>query len=276
MGGAQAIVGQADKNHNQARNAPGDALFCAVQTAIRDGAKNAVMDPRERLNAEIIQVQSLSPSVVGLRMRCADPAFSWLPGQHIELGVHGTEALVSYSISSAEDPAEPGVFEVAASIRGNSFLSGAQQGHRLWVTRAQGSFVRARHSGSALFIAVGTGITPLRAMLQSEFLRRAPSVEPDAGVLIFGCRREEEILFRAEFEALANQYQRFRFIPTLTEPSAAWQGARGRVQAHVAQAFAQQLFVQAYICGTPGMAEATNQELLLLGMAPNTIHAQSY
>jgi len=251
-------------------------LFCAVQTAIRDGAKNAVMDPRERLNAEIIQVQSLSPSVVGLRMRCADPAFSWLPGQHIELGVHGTEALVSYSISSAEDPAEPGVFEVAASIRGNSFLSGAQQGHRLWVTRAQGSFVRARHSGSALFIAVGTGITPLRAMLQSEFLRRAPSVEPDAGVLIFGCRREEEILFRAEFEALANQYQRFRFIPTLTEPSAAWQGARGRVQAHVAQAFAQQLFVQAYICGTPGMAEATNQELLLLGMAPNTIHAQSY
>jgi len=276
MSGAQAIVGQAYKNHNQARNAPGEALFCAVQPAIRDGAENAVMDPRERLNAEIIHVQSLSPSVVGLRMRCDEPAFSWLPGQHVELGLHGTGALASYSISSAEDPAEPGVFDVAASIRGNSFLSRAQLGDTLWVTRAQGSFVRARHSGSALFVAVGTGITPLRAMLQSEFLRRAPSAEPDAGVLVFGCRREEEILFRAEFEALANQYQRFSFIPTLTEPSAVWPGARGRVQAHLAQAFAQQPFAHAYICGTPEMAEATTQELLLLGMAPITMHVQSY
>ncbi len=253
-----------------------DALFCAVQPAIRDGAENAVMDPRERLNAEIIQVQSLSPSVVGLRIRCAERGFSWLPGQHVVLGLGGTDESAPYSISSAEDPAAPGVFEVAASIRPNSFLSGAELGGTLWVTRAQGSFVRARQSGAALFIAVGTGITPLRAMLQGEFLRGTPSVEPDAGVLVFGCRREEEILFRAEFEALANQYQRFNFIPTLTEPSVAWQGARGRVQLHLAQVVAQQSFVHAYICGTPEMAQGTIQELLHLGLAASAIHAQSY
>ncbi len=235
-----------------------------------------MMDPRERLNAEIIEVQSLSPSVVGLRICCADRSFSWVPGQHVELGLGGTDASAPYSISSAVDPGTPGVFEVAASIRGSRFLSSTQPGDKLWLTRAQGSFVRTRHSGSALFIAVGTGVTPLRAMIQAEFLRRAPNVEPDSSVLVFGCRREEEILFRDEFEALTNQYEGFHFIPTLTEPSVAWPGARGRVQAHLGQVFAQQPLIQAYICGTPEMAKGTVHGLLQLGLAESAIHAQSY
>src|SRR4030095_11872795 len=78
-------------------------------------------------------------------------------------------------------------------------------------------------------IATGTGISPFRPMIA-----RALEVGSKERVtLLFGVRAAADILFRAEFDALAASDSRFRFLPTLSRPDADWKGLTGYVQTHL-------------------------------------------
>ncbi|MDX2052484.1 MAG: hypothetical protein SFV15_08845 [Polyangiaceae bacterium] len=233
------------------------------------------MPPHERRPAEVLSTSKLAPGVVGLKIR-ASSAFTWIPGQHLEVGLAEADEKAAYSIASAPHPDSPGVFEMAASDRNNQFVGSVEPGQQLWISEPRGNFVRSPMPGSALFIAVGTGVAPLRAMLQSEFQSEGRHPMLDRLVLLFGCRSEPDILFREEFEALARKHPRFEFIPSLTDASPNWLGARGRVQTHLAKILHSTSAPQAFICGTSEMARSTSDELRRLGLSVDNIHSQGY
>ena len=73
-----------------------------------------------------------------------------------------------------------------------------------------------------LFVATGTGIAPIRSMLQHVF-----SLGTERRLtLLFGARYASGLLYRKEFERLASEHQNFVFLPTLSRPDDIWSGRR--------------------------------------------------
>jgi NAD(P)H-flavin reductase len=204
------------------------------------------------VRAELVSQTLLSPRVRGLTLSTLGPdPLEWLPGQYVEVGSPGEAKRMPYSVASAPDPARPGVFELAV-LRGSGggVLDELVVGGSVEVIGPRGSFVRLTPPGPPeVFIGTGTGLAPLRAMLQSALAEGG-----DARLFVlFGARSEAEILWREELEALAAKHARLGYATTLSQPQNGWAGLRGRVQDHLAAVLAPLAGARVYVCGVSEM-----------------------
>ena len=203
---------------------------------------------------ELVTGSELSPSVRSLLFRPAGGfEFAWRAGQYVELrGPElGPKSSQPYSIASAMGSARKTAFEIAV-LRGPDTvpLHELAPGKRLGARGPLGSFTRRPATGTAcVFIGTGTGLAPLRAMIQEEL--EAPS-GPEIR-LLFGCRCEEEILWERELYALGVRYPRFHFEPTLSQPHPGWPGRCGWVQEHLKELVLPAERPQVYVCGRAAM-----------------------
>lgn len=220
----------------------------------------------QELRAEVVAVDDLSPSARAVRLRVAG-AFAYRPGQYVELMTMGTgDAFAPYSIASAPDAAHPAELEIAASRV--SSLHAARAGDTVLLRGPRGRFVRRpTRAHPVLFVAAGTGLAPVRALL-AEDLAGSGSAPV---TLLFGARAETDLLWRHELEDLAASHSRFRYEPTLSQPSASWVGRRGWVQAHLAELTAELAEPEVYVCGHAAMVADCVQRLGLLGVHPERI-----
>jgi CDP-4-dehydro-6-deoxyglucose reductase len=229
------------------------------------------------------RTEVLSPSVRGIRLACQDgQPLSFIPGQWVNLHVDAADGRDkrAYSIASAPDRAHPDEFEIAVTRveTGKISLSlhALGEGSDLDIEGPYGFFTRADHEHdqrAALFVGTGTGVGPLRSMITAE-LKHANGPEL---TLLFGCRSEADILYRAEFEQLAAAHPRFSFEPTLSRPSAAWRGRRGYVQTQLADLLADKQRPEVYICGLSNMVNDVRDTLKRsLGYQRTQIHSERY
>jgi CDP-4-dehydro-6-deoxyglucose reductase, E3 len=225
--------------------------------------------------------QPISPTVRGLTLACTDGApLDYVPGQwvNLELEVGGKRDKRAYSIASAPNRTEPNTFEIAVTRVDDGFVSRALHalpaGSLLAMDGPHGFFTReGQASQAAWFVGTGTGVCPLRAMLQSEL---AAGDGPPLG-LLFGVRHEGEILYRAEFERLAAQHARFQFHVTLSRPSPAWTGKTGYVQTHLRELIDLSAKPHLYVCGLSRMVGGVRKVLKEeLGLDRRLIHSERY
>lgn len=207
----------------------------------------------------------------------------YAPGQWVNLvlPLPDEEVKRAYSIASAPTPSAR--FEVAVTKvsggAGSEFLHDLPEGALLRVIGPQGLFTRdPTDVRPALFVATGTGVTPLRSMIQAA--RRGAVVPPMT--LLFGARHEADILYREEFEAFAASAApgAFRYEVTLSQPDASWTGRRGYVQAHVGEllgALRPAGEVQLFVCGLQRMV-STVRDLARheLGLDRKAVHSERY
>jgi ferredoxin-NADP reductase len=232
---------------------------------------------------ELVEAKALSSGVKAFVFRMLDGApLDYAAGQWLNFDV-ATEAGVArraYSIASAPDPEHPDRFEIAvtrveeggvASIALHELAAGA----RIEVDGPHGFFTRedAARALPALLVATGTGVCPMRAMLQDE-LRNA---EGPPLRLLFGCRSEADVLFRSELEAWAATSPRFSLHVTLSRPGEAWTGLRGYVQRHVPSLIDPAAKPHVYICGLTKMVTEVRRVLKDdLGYDRKMIHSERY
>lgn len=207
---------------------------------------------RELLSARVLFRRPLSPDVVLLRFELeAEAQMSWRPGQYLELGTRREPGgQVPYSIASAQRPDRPGEFELQMStVGGRELVAELHVGRQVFVSRPRGLFVWENNGGSSLLVGNGTGLAPLRAMLQA-CLSEAPGAPV---TLLYGARSEADLLFREELAELAERCPSFSYQPTLTRPEASWQGLQGRVQTHLLELGRRLPNPSAYLCGARAM-----------------------
>jgi CDP-4-dehydro-6-deoxyglucose reductase len=94
--------------------------------------------------------------------------------------------------------------------------------------------------------------------------------------LIYGTRHEENLIYVDEFRALEQQYPNFRFIPTVTRPSAQWSGATGRVQPLVRAAIGERRDLHLYACGLKEMVDSVREIGKELGFDRKQIVFEKY
>jgi CDP-4-dehydro-6-deoxyglucose reductase, E3 len=135
-----------------------------------------------------------------------------------------------------------------------------------------GGFIMRNPINDSVFVATGTGIAPIRAMLM-EIL---PKDREHSFTLLFGVRCEHTILYREDFERLQLEYPNFHFWVTLTRPPEGWAGRVGRVQDHLFEAIGPRRDMDIYICGLKAMVDDVRSRLKEAGFERRHLIYEKY
>ena len=234
--------------------------------------------------ARLSQARMLSPYVRELTFEKVDGnAFEFEAGQWVNMHL-GPELTRAYSIAS--EPGKRGTFELAVTKveggPGSTHLHEMAIGQSVECTGPQGLFVR-RHDVPTLFVGTGTGVTPLRSMLKHALAQH----KKEPLWLLFGVRREEDMLYQDELSALAHEYPNVNVHYTLSQASESWMGQRGYVQTHVRGLWEAMAKVgeahgatekpHVYICGLQKMVTSVREVLRKEMVLPRQlVHSERY
>ena len=247
------------------------------------------------LEVRLIEKQQLTPAVRELTFERTDGlAFAFEAGQWVSLILPHEVGELRRAYSIASPPRRSPRFQLAITHveggPGSTYLHDLALGATLQAIGPQGFFTRPPGSGPSLFVATGTGITPLRSMIHDAVF----SLEPAAGPqhrernvqtplwLLFGVRTEADVLYRGELEKLASDHENVRVRFTLSRAEAGWQGSRGYVQSHVKELWNELAALglgppHVYICGLQKMVGAVRELLRKeMGVPRQQVHAERY
>ena len=123
-----------------------------------------------------------------------------------------------------------------------------------------------------LFVAGGTGIAPLRAMLDHA-RRQHPG---QLAALMYSARRADEFAFLPEFEALALAGA-LEMHRTVTRDDDEWEGQRGRIgRAHFEAVLHDPGRTLCFVCGPPQMVGESVTTLTALGVPDAAIRREQW
>jgi ferredoxin-NADP reductase len=202
-------------------------------------------------------------------------------GQHLDLIVPTGSGLAfrrAYSVASAPEALDPDQFEIAVTrVEGgptSTALHGLAPGAAAEIEGPKGTFVRSAEDRThpALFVATGTGLAPIRAMLTDETKR----VDGPPLVLLFGCRTTEDRLWSGELCAMERACPRFSYHVTLSRPPPGWPGRSGYVQEHVRDLASHLSDTRAYVCGLSAMVDDVVEMLADGGRARDRVRYELY
>jgi len=118
-----------------------------------------------------------------------------------------------------------------------------------------------------VFVAMGTGLAPLRSTLRHVFHSRE-----DFGrlIVLYGARTVEDFCFEDEM-ATEWQQQGVELRQVISKPNDDWSGPTGYVQSLLDHIVPELKNPVALVCGSREMIEQTRERLLSLGFAPEKI-----
>ncbi len=231
---------------------------------------------KTRYRARLTHVETLTETTKHFEFEVLGPKpFEFTAGQFVSLYVQrdGAEDNRAYSIASAPSANRFDLClnRVPAGYFSNH-LCDLTPGATIDFEGPFGFFVAGPPPRDSLFVATGTGIAPIRGILQGLLSRGG---EQNLW-LIFGVRYANTILYREEFETLASRHANFHFWPTLSRPVADWSGRRGHVQEHVERLTAERPDLQVYLCGLKAMVDDLRQRLKARGLDRQQIRYEKY
>ena len=193
------------------------------------------------------------------------------------MGPHGAAVRHPYSIAcSPERAAETHALELLIAMEGGSGdLTWAASGALVDLEGPVGTFTfpASLDQSRLLFVAGGTGIAPVRAML-NHALRRHPAEKIS---LLYSTRRRDEFAFMEEFRA-HERSGRLELHPTVTrDEDASWEGKRGRIgRSHFEAVLHDPASTLCFVCGPPSLVSESAATLKELGVPDALIRTEGW
>ncbi len=224
----------------------------------------------------IRDVERATPRAKLVRIDLAGVPFEYEAGQAVLVAPHGQTHRRPYSIaSSPEDAKRAGVIDL---------LVGTESGHSDWnfdpaagalvdVEGPFGSFTfpDAPVERRFLFVAGGTGIAPLRAML-----RHALGIPHDRIGVLYSARTPDDFAFQDELRALA-EARAIDLRQTVTRDAGQnWIGSRGRLTAETLATVIDDRDTLCFVCGPRSLVEGTAPLLEALGISLSRIRTEEW
>jgi CDP-4-dehydro-6-deoxyglucose reductase/ferredoxin-NAD(P)+ reductase (naphthalene dioxygenase ferredoxin-specific) len=200
--------------------------------------------------------------------------FRFAAGQYARV-TFGEQRPRDYSMANAPDAPLLEFHVRHASTAGASAYVARQLrvGDGVWVEGPFGeAWLRRDHAGPILAIAGGSGLAPIKSIVEAAVAARMP--QPIHVYL--GARDEADIYLEAHFRDLATRHPRLSFQPVLSEAALPTGRRTGTVVAAVAADFADFAGCKAYVAGPPAMVEAAVAMLGSRGLAAADIHADAF
>lgn len=232
--------------------------------------------PREQI-LPVTSVRRATPSTRYVRV-ALDAPFRFRAGQAALIGLAGSDTRVPYSIATApEEARERGELEflikVEPSGRWGHHFDRLARGQTLGVRGPFGSFVLPERVGRRplLFVAGGTGISPIRAMIMHAGRR------PHVGMkLVYSARTPADFAYASELRALARRSDLVLKLHVTREAPGRWPGERGRIApAHLAP-FLQDRSTLCFVCGPAAMVADVPRMLTDIGIPGRSIKLEKW
>jgi ferredoxin-NADP reductase len=229
-----------------------------VQTVVLAATRVVQATPRTRL----------------LTLSIADQPFAFSAGQAVYAGLADGTVRRPYSIASSPTSSRASAaLELLVQIDDHSHLERVVEGTPVRVEGPFGSFglplpIAERH---VLFIAGGTGIAPLRAML-GELQALAPAVR---STLFYSARSPQEFAFRDELEALVARQRLTLHLTVTRDQDSPWTGARGRFgRDQIVSALTAD--TRCVVCGPPALVTDSIALLKAAGVSEERIGWEAF
>ena len=192
---------------------------------------------------------------------------AFVPGQVAVLSVPG-EAPAYFAFASAPEDAELEVV-VKQKKGASNVIFDLQAGERIELLSVAGhGFLLDEQRGKDLvFVAMGTGVAPLRSALRHVLKRKD---EFGQLVVLYGARTPDDFCFRDETESWEDGGVELRQV--ISRPDGHdWSGPTGYVQSLLDNVLPSLASPVALICGSPEMMDQTRDRLGQMGFKPEEI-----
>lgn len=252
--------------------------FAAARRLVRltrAGRPTAAPQPAGANGPILRRRQALTPDLLILEVD-RPPDFDYRPGQHVKLGVAGL--LRNYSMVSA--PHQPRLEFLVALQPGGRLaerLRRLSEGAAVSLgSRPRGAMSIRTDRPHALLVATGSGIAPFLSLLRHHTRHGRPA---QRFVVLHGASHPDELAYAGEMSALARRHPgHVHYLATVSRPEAArstgWQGATGRVEAHLADVLERfgltGVNTGAVACGNSGMVKTVADALRRQGYRVQT------
>jgi NAD(P)H-flavin reductase len=229
------------------------------------------------LTLPIRDVLPATPRARIARLDLDGATFDYAPGQAVLVASHGRDKRKPYSVASApEDARLHGWLELLVGVNADGTPGPhltLQSGELVDVDGPVGSFTfpPAPPERRFIFIAGGTGIAPLRAMMQ-----RALHLPHRNIGLFYSVRTPDEFAYEEELRALAERGE-IELRQTVTRATDTdWTGPRGRLNRDALAELVHDPATLCFICGPPALVDEMPKILADLGIPHQRIKIEEW
>lgn len=256
-----------------------DAVRLSCQVKLRNDIRIEI--PQEffsigEYEAECTRITDLTADMRLFRFEImGDEPMEYVPGQYVQLltpvyDKSDEEVYRAYSI--AGDPADTGAIEliirlVPGGICTTYCFEYLRQGDKVKFNGPYGEFRLSQTDSPIIFIAGGSGMAPIRCML---YQMRNEGITRQARYY-YGANRIGALCLLDEMRRFEKELKAFRFVPCVPSAEADWQGQRGLVTEVVRRDVSEGRTAEAYLCGSPGMIDASVAVLKERGLTEDRI-----
>jgi CDP-4-dehydro-6-deoxyglucose reductase len=199
--------------------------------------------------------------------------FNFIPGQYIDVIGPGSVRR-SYSLAcadSSDKKLELHVRAVDGGLLSQYWFEQAKINDLLRLNGPLGSFfLRETKDLDLVFLATGTGIAPVKAMLESINLRDVDQL-PRSVTVIWGGRSKQDLYIDLSCIPVAHL-----FVPVLSRAGSDWAGARGYVQQVLLSIKPDLSNVVIYACGSGAMIYDAKSSLSAAGLPVNRFYSDAF
>lgn len=222
----------------------------------------------------ISSLEKLAPDVIKVVLRLPPNAiFNFIPGQYIDvIGPGGIRR--SYSLANA--PKTDGTLElhIRAVKKGEMSHYWFSQSAANDLLRLNGPlgtfFLRNIAQRDLIFLATGTGIAPIKAMLEA-LPNLSADQQPRSITVLWGARHQSDLYIDITKLPCTHSY-----IPVLSRADVTWQGQRGYVQDALLRHMPDLRNAVVYACGSDAMINGAKNTLTAAGLPGQHFHSDAF
>ncbi|MDD5458934.1 MAG: 2Fe-2S iron-sulfur cluster binding domain-containing protein [Phycisphaerae bacterium] len=263
-----------------------DNVRLSCQVKVRNDLK--ILIPKKLLaiqeyKTKCAKIIDLTSDIRLFRLELLEPvAMDYVPGRYVQFFApkydgSNEEAYRAYSIAS--NPAQKNIIEliirlVPKGICTTYCFNFLKEGDDVKINGPYGEFGLRETDADIVFIAGGSGIAPIRCIL---FDMKNTGNKRKA-TFYFGANTVAELCLVDEMKQFEKDMPNFKFVPVVAHPAEGenWKGETGLVTEAVRRNEKTIAQCEAYLCGSPGMIDASIKVLTSLGMSEEKIYYDKF
>lgn len=223
--------------------------------------------------AKISAIEKITETVLKLSLRTPPrQKMEFVEGQYVDL-IKGS---VRRSYSVASQYREDGSLDFLiknypGGVMSDYLFNTANAGDLLRMEGPKGTFFkRVSSHRKIVFLATGTGIAPVKAIL--EKLVSNDLIDDSIQIHVFwGARLEEDL-----FEVPILTSDTINYFPVLSKPTDKWEGNRGHVQDVALEILGNFTASEVYACGSDAMIQSARQLTIENGLEKTAFYADAF
>jgi len=224
------------------------------------------------LPARVNNLTKHSEHIIEVELRLPPTAqLAYVEGQYIDILAAGVKR--SYSIANASTQGSLSFFmkRVQDGVMSNYWFDAAKENDLLRIEGPKGTFFFRGRKKHAVFLATGTGIAPVKSILDQLSNDYSSNMQEKTLTVYWGNRFEEDFFWQPEYANL-----NVRFVPVLSRPHKDWLGKSGYIQQVMMEEVQSLNDVEVYACGSLDMIHASSELLCSQGLDEQDFYADAF